>query len=90
MTYEFRWNDWNVDHIAEHGVTPEEAEALVRGAIPPYPRQVGDDKATVRGQLPSGEYLQVAFILDPDDTLYVIHARPLTESEKRQFRRSKR
>ena len=22
----FRWNEWNVDHIVEHGVSPEEAE----------------------------------------------------------------
>jgi hypothetical protein len=27
---EFRWNAWNIEHIAEHGVTPEEAEAVVQ------------------------------------------------------------
>ena len=28
---EFRWNEWNVEHIAIHGVEPEEAEWVVRG-----------------------------------------------------------
>ena len=36
---EFRWNEWNIDHIAEHGVRPEEAEAVVRNAKSPYPRR---------------------------------------------------
>ena len=31
--------------------------------------------------------LRVAFVLDPDDTIYIIHARSLTEREKRRFRR---
>jgi len=26
---EFRWNEWNVEHIAEHGVTPDEAELVL-------------------------------------------------------------
>ncbi len=25
----FRWNDWNRDHIARHGVVPVEAERVV-------------------------------------------------------------
>jgi len=31
--------------------------------------------------------LQVVFLLDDDDAIFVIHARPLTEREKRRFRR---
>jgi hypothetical protein len=33
--------------------------------------------------------LQVVFALTQDDEVFVIHARPLTESEKHQERRSK-
>lgn len=34
--------------------------------------------------------IQVIYVVDPDDTLYVIHARPLTDREKRRFRRQSR
>ncbi len=76
---QFRWIDWNRDHIAEHGVDWEEAEMVVRQASPPYPQQVGDDKLLVLGQGRGGRFLHVIFVLDPDDTVFVIHARPLTD-----------
>jgi uncharacterized DUF497 family protein len=87
---EFRWNEWNVDHIAEHGVDPEQAEYVVKHASRPYPEYRGDDKWVVLGQTTNGWYLQVIYILDPDDTIYVIHARPLTDKEKRRLRRRTR
>jgi len=62
----FCWNDWNVEHIAVHGVAPEEAEEIVRGARPPYPRDQGDEKYLVWGQTSAGRYLQVIYII-PDD-----------------------
>ncbi len=31
--------------------------------------------------------LQVVFVIDPDDTVFVIHARPLTERERKRYRR---
>jgi hypothetical protein len=34
--------------------------------------------------------LQVIFVLDDDDTVFVIHARPLTEQERRRHRRGQR
>jgi hypothetical protein len=30
------------------------------------------------------------FVIDPDDSIFVIHARPLTEREKRRYRRRAR
>ncbi len=89
MDYEFRWNRWNLDHVARHGVEPREAEAVVREARQPYPRRIGDGKYLVRGQA-GGGYFQVIYIFSPQTVVYVIHARPLTEREKRQLRRSRR
>jgi len=86
----FRWIDWNRDHVAEHGVEAEEAEAVVRQAVPPFPQQIGDDKLLVMGQGRAGRYLQVIYVLDPDDTVFIIHARPLTEREKKRYRGRKR
>jgi uncharacterized DUF497 family protein len=85
---EFRWNAWNIEHIAEHGILAGEAEYVADHARPPYPQVIGDGKWVVIGQTRSGRYLQVIYIDDDDaDTVYVIHARDLTDSEKRRFRR---
>lgn len=86
----FRWIEWNIDHIAAHGVTPEEAESVVRNARPPYPKEIGDDRFNVVGRGSGGRLIQVGFIIDPDDTVFVIHARPLTQREKARERRHDR
>ncbi|HSI37378.1 MAG: hypothetical protein ACAI43_03120 [Phycisphaerae bacterium] len=102
--FSFVWDDWNVGHIAKHGVTAAEAEWVVNNARPPFPKEHGDDKYLVRGQTQTGEYVQVIYLFeaeahvdyqeidlatyDPDaENVYVIHARPLTRDEKRNFRK---
>jgi len=84
----FRWIAWNAEHIAEHGVSVNEAQFVVTSAGRPYPEYLGDGRYLVRGKTAAGAYVQVIFIRDPDtDDIFVIHARPLSSSEKRQFRR---
>ena len=80
----FRWNTWNIEHLAQHGVSPEEAEQVVRGARPLYR---GDGKYLVQGRGSGGRWLQVIYVLDDDGTIFVIHSRPLTDREKRRWRR---
>ena len=77
---DFRWNAWNEEHIARHGVAPDEAESVVSDS---HPRYRGDGKYRVVGRGQGGRWLQVVYVLDEDGTVYVIHARPLTDSEKR-------
>lgn len=84
---EFRWNEWNEGHISEHGVDPREAEEVVRKARSPYPLVSIDDKFLVWGPTADGRFLQVVFLVDDEDSVFVIHARPLTEKEKRRYRR---
>jgi uncharacterized DUF497 family protein len=88
--YEFRWNEWNVDHIGEHGVSPKEAEHVVQNFQPPYPEYRGDDKWRVVGKTPDGEWIQVVYIFSPASVVFVIHARPLTAAEKRRTRKRRR
>lgn len=90
VTKRFRWNEWNTWHIDKHGVSPGETEDVVKGARPPFPRASGEEKWAVWGQTAFGVYLQVIYTKDPDGTIYVIHARPLTAREKQQFRRYQR
>ncbi len=84
---QFRWNPWNIEHIGGHGVTPEEAEAVVEAARKPFPEARADDKWRVVGRGQGGRWLQVIYVLDPEDSVFVIHARPLTDREKRRERR---
>jgi uncharacterized DUF497 family protein len=85
---EFRWNEWNEDHIARHGISPAEAEFVIRTARRPYPLAREDDKWLVWGRGKGGRWLQVVFVLSPEDMVFVIHARPLNEREKRRARKA--
>ncbi len=49
-----------------------------------------DGKFLVWGATTAGRLLQVVFLLDQDDSVFIIHARPLTEREKRRRRRQRR
>ena len=81
---DFRWNAWNIEHIGKHGVDPSEAEEVVRGSRPLYR---GDGKYLSQGRGRGGRWIQVIYVLDDDGTVFVIHARPMSEQEKRRYRR---
>lgn len=67
----FAWNDMNRDHIAAHGVTPGEAEEVVRGARRPYPMMLDAAKLVVWGATEAGRKLQVIYVLkSPDEVEY--------------------
>jgi uncharacterized DUF497 family protein len=86
--YGFRWNNWNMERIATHGVEPRDAEFVVGNARRPYPRKIGDGKYLVIGQTADGFYCQVIYVFDSNVEIFIIHARPLTDAEKRRYRRS--
>lgn len=74
---DFRWNSFNLEKVARHGVSPQEAEHVVRFAKRPYPRPHRKGTWIVRGRGNSNRMVQVVFLLDDDDTYYIIHAMPL-------------
>ena len=74
LIVEFRWNAWNVNHIAEHGVTPPEAEHVVRFTRRRRKHRKGSWEVLGRGF--SNRRMRVVYIVDPDGTFYVIHAMP--------------
>jgi uncharacterized DUF497 family protein len=65
----FMWDAWNVDHIREHGVAADEAEHIVRHALSPFPREIGNDKYMVWGQTARGRHIQVIFVYRSDDEI---------------------
>jgi uncharacterized DUF497 family protein len=82
----FASDDWNERHIAEHDVTREEAEAVVRRARGPFPREVGNDKHLVWGTIPSGRLLQVIFSYrtESEIDLESVQTKDLIELTKRE------
>lgn len=87
---DFRWTQWNVEHVGKHGIAPREAELVVSTAKSPFPLYRGDEKWLVWGRGLGGRLVQVVFLLDEDATVFIIHARPLTEKEAWAFRRQQR
>lgn len=67
----YLWDAWNRDHITKHAVSVAEAESVVRGALPPYPRKIGEGKQLVWGRTGQGRLLQVIFVVKlPDEIDY--------------------
>ncbi len=99
----FIWQAGNIQHVGKHNVAPDEAEYVVVHAAGPYPEYIGDGKFLVCGQTADGWWLAVIFVpahkaagvdwtavdltLVDDDSLFVIHARPLKPSEKSKVRK---
>jgi uncharacterized DUF497 family protein len=80
----FRWIDWNRDKLAKHGVSVEEVERVVRNARRPFPQRRADDKWLIIGRGQGDRLLHVIFLIDPDKTVFVIHAMPLTTRRRRR------
>ena len=75
-----------MEHATRHGVSIAEAEYVVRRARRPFPRYMGNGKWAVEGRGQGDRMVLVLYIVDPQDTLYVIHASPLTTRRRRGSR----
>ena len=81
---DFRWNAWNLEHATGHGCAAAEIESVVRGARRPWPQYIGDEKWMVEGRGQGGRVVRVVYLIDPPpDTVFVIHAMPLTTRRRR-------
>lgn len=85
MDYIFWWDEDNIEHIANHGVEPYEAEETIDSAT--LTKKVGEGKYIAYGQTDSGRYLLVVFAPKSHSRLRVVTARDMTPTEKRQVRR---
>jgi uncharacterized DUF497 family protein len=90
MSYDFRWIEWNIRKVESHGLSVAEVEYVVNSARRPYPKPIGNEKWLVIGPTPSGKVIQVIYLIDLTQTIFVIHARPLTLKERRSRRRRRR
>lgn len=86
-SYDFRWIAWNTGKVEGHGLGIDDVEYVVNDARRPFPKPIGGEKWLVVGPTPDGRVIQVIYLVDLDDALFVIHARPLTPKERRRSRR---
>jgi uncharacterized DUF497 family protein len=88
----FIWPDDRIEHVARHGIQPEEVEeacfgrALVLAAEATGPNPVYH----VLGETDAGRQLFCVVILFPGEKAYPVTARDMTEKEKRRYREWKR
>lgn len=87
----FVWPQERIDHIARHGVTLDEVEEVCfGGALVNRAKSEGDNPVYyVLGQTEAGRYLFCVVIHFPDGKAYPVTARPMTDAEKRRYRRWK-
>jgi uncharacterized protein len=78
---------WPQEHIARHGVTPDEFEQVCRGDSLIQKSKGKNPVYYARGQTEAGRYLVCLVIRFPDGRGYPITAREMDASEKRRFRK---
>jgi uncharacterized DUF497 family protein len=89
---ELIWDEWNIEHIAKHGVEPEEIESLIggyhlarRAGTTPY----GLPRYHLYGTTHAGRHLFVVLDREAGNVFYVVTARDMDDSQKRVFRKAK-
>jgi len=89
--HELVWPEDRVDHIARHGVIPEEVEEVCFGG--PFvqrAKSLGKNPVYyVLGQTAAGRYLFCVVIQFPDGRGYPVTARPMTDKERQRYQRWK-
>jgi hypothetical protein len=89
---EFIWPEERIEHIAQHGVTPEEVEEVCFGRKPFVQRGKSEGENPVYyvlGQTEAGRYLFCVVIRFTDGKGYPVTAREMTAKEKRRYRKWK-
>jgi uncharacterized protein len=85
------WPAERIDHIARHGVLPEEVEEACFGR--PFVQRAKSEGQNpvyyVLGQTDAGRYLFCVIIQFPDGKGYPVTARPMTNKEQRRYKQWK-
>jgi len=85
---DFAWDERNINHIAKHGVDPEEAEEACEGTC--VVRKGKGNVLHIYGQTEDGRYLFVVARRLEGGVLRVITVRDMTMREKRTYRQKVR
>jgi uncharacterized DUF497 family protein len=90
--HEFLWPEDRIEHIARHGVTPEEVEEVCFGKS--WVRRAKSEGENpvyyVLGQTEVGRYLFCVVIRFADGRGYPVTAREMTTKEKQRYKKWKK
>lgn len=83
------WDEWNLDHIAKHGVTYEDVEAVIKG--PAVARAIYKQRFLVVGPTPDGRVPAVVVGPDPHvaGSFCTFSARPASRQERRDYQQQR-
>jgi uncharacterized DUF497 family protein len=84
MFRSFKWDDDNIEHIANHQVQPEEVEEVAFDDSP-HIRQGRLGRRYLYGQTLGGRYLFIVYALTRLGEAKVITARTMDHKEKRLY-----
>ena len=83
----FNWDEWNIHHIAQHNVTPQEVEeASFNQSIC---RKTKGGLYLIYGQSDAGRYLFTVIRLQHQQIAYVITSRNMTAAEQNYYRKER-
>lgn len=85
---ELIWDTWNEDHIARHGVEPEEVEEAVRND--PYVTRQRNKTYGLICRTDDGRLLMVILAPQGGDIYFVVTARDANREERRLYARRRR
>lgn len=80
----FGWNKNTIDHLARHGVTPEEVEEVAFNNSP-YIRKGREGKRYLYGQTIGGRYLFIVYVLTGNGRAQAITARDMDTRERKLY-----
>lgn len=78
------WDDWNLQHIARHGVSQDEVEEIVHGE--PLVDQTYASRLLLTGNSARGRALTAILRHLGENRYYVVTARPASARERRRLR----
>lgn len=78
------WDEWNIEHIAKHGVKPDEAEQICKGVH--LLNKWKNNMYRVIGQTSGGRYLTIFLAPRAKHNYYPVTARDSTLREKRAYK----
>jgi uncharacterized DUF497 family protein len=87
---EFDWDSANIEHIARHGVTAEEAEQLIQNDPLDFPAvfRNGETRTVNLGKTHAGRILFVV-VTERNSMCRVVTARPATKKERAFYAKHK-
>lgn len=80
----FTWDEDTIDHIARHGITPEEVEEIAFEGSP-YIRKGRQGRRYLYGKTIGGRYLFIVYVLTDKGKAQVITARDMDQKERRLY-----